>query len=91
MQPLVHLLPVIAVKTWLTASKKKKFDSSEVFTSMTTLAVTTARRLIMFMTLMPFRMMYPGPASLLGESVMLDVLLLMVARECWILDVTASI
>jgi len=90
-QPLVHLLPVIAVKTWLTASKKKKFDSSEVFTSMTTLAVTTASKLMMFIALMPLRMMYPGPARFLGESVMLDVLLLMVARECVILDVTVSI
>lgn len=67
-----RLLLVIAVTTWLTASKKKNlspsadvlriersphtFDAVLVLTSMTTLAAITASNPVMFMTLIPFRM-----------------------------------
>jgi len=51
------LLPVIAVRTWLAASKKKNCDSSVVLTSITMLAVTTASKPIMFAALMPLSMM----------------------------------
>lgn len=38
---------------------------------MTTLAAITATKLMMFMTLMALRMIYPGPASDFCESVIL--------------------
>ena len=67
------LLLVMAVRTWLTASKKKNFEETEVFTSMTILPAMTASSPMMFMTRMPLRMTKPGPASDFDESAILDV------------------
>ena len=69
----IYLLAVTAVMMWLTASKKKNceacepqskhmpemhtFEPVEVLTSMTTLAVVTARKEVMFMALIALRMM----------------------------------
>jgi hypothetical protein len=55
----------------VTASKKKNLDATEVLTSMTMLAAMTARKATMFITRMPLRMMYPGPARDLDERVIL--------------------
>ena len=44
-----------AVMTWLTPSKKKNFETMKVFTSITALAATIARRQIMLQTRMTFR------------------------------------
>jgi hypothetical protein len=55
----------------VTASKKKNLDATEVLTSMTMLAAMTARKATTFITRMPFRMMYPGPARDLDERVIL--------------------
>lgn len=52
-----HLLLVTAVRTCVTASKKKNLEAVEVLTSMTTLAAMTARKPMMFITRMQFRMM----------------------------------
>lgn len=51
----MYSLPVTAVKTWLTASKKKNFDATDVLTNINTLAVTTANRPMMFITRMQLR------------------------------------
>ena len=66
-----NLLPVIAVRTWLTASKKKNLDAVDVLTNMTTLAAMTARRPTMFIQRMTLRITKPGPASDCGESAIL--------------------
>lgn len=54
---MLHSLPVMHVNTWLTASKKKNFDASEVFTSMTMLAVMTASKPMMFIARITLRIM----------------------------------
>ena len=59
-----------AVITWLTASKKKNFETTNVFTSITELAEMMATRLIMFITRIVLRMIYPGPAR---ERLMKDI------------------
>ena len=46
-----------AVRTWLTASKKKKADLVDVLMSMTTLAATTRRNPMMLSARMMLRMM----------------------------------
>lgn len=42
-----------------------------VLTSITTLAVMTARKAMIFIARMPFRIIYPAPESVLGERVIL--------------------
>ena len=53
----VDLLAVIAVRTCVTASKKKNFVPTDVLTSITTDAVMMARKPMMFITRMTLRMM----------------------------------
>jgi hypothetical protein len=53
----LHILLEMAVITWPRASKKKRWVKTDVLTSMTILAVMTARKAIMFNTRRPFRMM----------------------------------
>jgi len=48
---------VIAVRTWLRASKKKNLVPTDVLASMTTLAAITARKPMMFRIRMPLSMM----------------------------------
>ena len=47
---------------WVTASKKKNFETTNVPTSMAMLAAAAAMRPMMFMTRMMLRTTYPGPA-----------------------------
>lgn len=56
------LLLRAAVTTWLTASKKKNFETMKVLTSIEKLATTTARRPVILQTRRMLRMTYPGPA-----------------------------
>ena len=48
--------------TWLTASKKKNFDTMKVLTSITKLATIIVSRQMMLSTRIVFKMTYPGPA-----------------------------
>lgn len=68
----MHLLLILATTTWVTASKKKNLLTTNVLTSMTAQAAMTARREMMFMTLMTFRITYPGPAKGCLRSAILE-------------------
>ena len=75
----------------MTASKKKNFEATEVFTSMTIAPAITVSRPMIFMTRMPFKIMYPGPASDFEESAILVEVLLAVALPLRKMDVIFSI
>ena len=89
---------MMAVMTWVTASKKKNLDATEVLTSITTEAVMTASNATMLRPRMTFKMMYPGPAHDFSESPMVKDRLLVVScvvstvlsRRRWNLDATLS-
>ncbi len=57
-----NLLDSTAVMRWLTPSKKKNLETMKVLTSIEKLAQTQAKRIIMLMTRMMLRTIYPGPA-----------------------------
>ena len=52
----------MAVMRWLTPSKKKNLETMKVLTSIEKLAQIQAKRVIMLITRMALRIMYPGPA-----------------------------